>query len=474
MAANEDLNKEFANFLDFVSIQGALQTNNPEVSRRIRDLTRKFHTSGQNFEDADIQSTCSTTVLETNLRPRRQTMATVSSASSDNYTTMPPSVTQTQPTMQGSHSFASLQSFHPPDTGSYEIIAQPTPENASFPTYIPDPHAPGGWVEHHSVHVSTPSTFEQTASMQLPGLNAPTPVPGLTAPSSYAAQELTFGRRLQRTTLQRGLMLISMPHPPPARYAAVFGFCLLFESRENIIQRLSEKLARIGGDSLFHWRSPFHNLGGAGWNFPEDGSTGESLVGNQGLRQVHKPSLMTGYGIGPFDPRIEAVKDMRLDEKMRMIHPGFQGTYLDADEVEIYLRRRGICIPSRADFISVEVDPNDFDGDTSTVINHQSTETMPIPGTFSAQTGAPTTPSTTMFSDGMATPVAESAAYNPYFNSGLSAGLWPGIGRVKLTLDVNMLVNGKPLYSRTKISVLTASRNGGEISMSRTNAGNST
>ncbi|KJK84676.1 hypothetical protein H633G_11648, partial [Metarhizium anisopliae BRIP 53284] len=54
-----------------------------------------------------------------------------------------------------------------------------------------------------------------------------------------------------------------MSNPPPDRFAAVFGFCLFFESKAAIIQRLQLSLSRNQHEDLSHWRFPFTSLGGA-------------------------------------------------------------------------------------------------------------------------------------------------------------------------------------------------------------------
>jgi len=190
-----------------------------------------------------------------------------------------------------------------------------------------------------------------------------TPLP---SPATYCAHETTFGRRLQRANIERGLRLISMASPPPDRYAAVFGFCLFFESRDTNIHRLSQQVSRSREESLHYWHHPFTNLGGAGTFLPNMMSGISSgkysvpehrdlLIGNQHTREYGKPSMMTGFTMGPFSEDFEVARKEKLDHRMRMLSPGFEGDFFDPDEVETYLRHLGIVIPPAVDFVEAEI-----------------------------------------------------------------------------------------------------------------------
>ncbi|RGP63139.1 bzip family transcription factor [Fusarium longipes] len=356
--ANENMSKEFMNFFDFVLSQGMLQ-GAPEMARRLNDTTRKFlsltrkSAEDSNRDDpggapapapAPMQDEGATQPTE------RRTWAdtsSTSSPSSDNISAPEPLVSdaipqqkhQTTPQRVDGHI---RQQATPPLNLPYEIITMPTTDNASFPVY----------------DTQTPINLDQNPFLQ-------SPFPAVPSPPSYSSQERSFGRRLQRAALEAGLRLASMTNPPPHRYAQVFGFCLLFEPRESIVRRMSSTLARVSQESLYVWRYPFTNLGGAGTFFPDNqGAEGYSstnlngnrlYLGNQGLVQSMKPPEMTGFSMGPFDPDVETTRD-RVDERMRMMFKGFEGDFFDADEAETYLRHKGIVIPANVDFVDAEID----------------------------------------------------------------------------------------------------------------------
>jgi hypothetical protein len=205
--------------------------------------------------------------------------------------------------------------------------------------------------------------------------------PQMSAPSGYAYRETTFGRRLHRTAVELGLQLVQMMNPPPHLYAGVYGFCLLFETREAIETRLIECLQKGTDLSLDNYRVPFVNLGGIGTHFPAH-SAGAGKVsdfsatgqpdsnmpwGNASASQPYRPAHQTGFSTGPFAPEVESVRDSSIGKGNRVLHPSFVGDFFDPEDVELYLRHKGIVIPQGAECIEVEIDAATFanpDGST--------------------------------------------------------------------------------------------------------------
>ncbi|KAF7560296.1 hypothetical protein G7046_g3841 [Stylonectria norvegica] len=355
--ANEDMGKEFMNFYDFFLSQGMLE-GAPEVARRLNDTTRKFlsltrksnEDSSRDSRDAPPSQHVKSDLVPSH-RDSKQSSSTSTASPDQGPMSSPPALggprIGASPESMTSYSSSLPQSGFPASNFPFEVITLPTPENASFPIY------------------GSPSQFPY-----LDHSFTPSPMSSLPPPASYSFQERSFGRRLQRSTLEAGLRLVSMPNPPPHRYAAVFGFCLLFEGREAIIQRLTRTLDKTRQETMNVWKYPFTNLGGAGLFFPEQqpsqsmpglaSGSGNYAAGNRGLPEPYKPTQMTGYSMGPFSPEVEAARDDRLDQRMRMMHSGFQGDFYDADEVDIYLRQRGLVIPENADYVEADIDIDSF------------------------------------------------------------------------------------------------------------------
>ncbi|KJK90948.1 hypothetical protein H633G_05237 [Metarhizium anisopliae BRIP 53284] len=124
-----------------------------------------------------------------------------------------------------------------------------------------------------------------------------------------------------------------------------------------------------------------------------EGTGGDAMamrIGNQGTRSYGKPQEMTGQSMGPFSPEVQATRDERIDHKMRMMWPGFEGEFFDPDEVETYLRQLGIFIPQRAEYVEADVDLGDLDRDGSSARASCDSAMMPNgqqPGFATADSG---------------------------------------------------------------------------------------
>lgn len=285
------MSREFHRFYDLVMSEGLLGASSPHVGDRFRRITDNFlrlhkqagDTTGY-ISPEDERTTIAgdglgvqpTASSSSSAGVRSPAVAdNMSGAASHTGTAAPPVTTMTTSAPQQS---APL---------SYEVVAQATPDNATFPFY---------------------SSFDtQNLGSFMPAADPAYTTLPLSA--SYAFHEQTIGRRLQRRTTERGLLLASMANPPPERYAAVFGFSLLFESREDIVKRLAAQLSNM--------EMPFQTQ----------------------QNQPLKP------------------KEQRIEHKIRLTF-GHEKEFLNADEVELYLARLGIHVPQQAEYVEAEVDMN--------------------------------------------------------------------------------------------------------------------
>lgn len=236
----------------------------------------------------------------------------------------------------------------------YEIVTMPTFENASFPFDL-NPESP------------YPNILDQ-ASTSTPAYPL-SPYSSLPLPQSMAFSEPTFGRRLQRSAVELAYRLVMMPDPPKHRYAEVFGFCMLFEPIDKIRERLSLALERTASESLNWWQAPFWAAGGSGQHqLQQDngGAGAASRVGNQGTADQMKYSFAGGqFGLGPFGEKVSEMRDRRIDPRMRIRLPGFEGDFYDPEEVELYLQARGVVIQPGQDYLTTEVDVAAFKNGTT-------------------------------------------------------------------------------------------------------------
>ncbi|KAK6084331.1 BZIP family transcription factor [Seiridium cupressi] len=271
----------------------------------------------------------------------------------------------------------------------YEIIAQPTSQNASFPQPLaydqPDIYSQNPWV-------STPSPWNS-----------------LPNPHSYAFQEWTFGKRLQRTALQCAAKLITQENPPPNKMIRVFGLSRLFESHEQLRERTLACLGRTASEDLSHWRFPFQTVGGAGTHFPDMHSRAPELRTNgQGPASPKsgKPKDLAPFSTGPFDLRTNKLRETLIGLGGQLNLPGFDGVFWDPDEVDYYLLQNGVNIPALADHWVVEIEDGAFAGSSANAADlpQPRTHDMSSSGASSASSlGAQSAPSTAHTSSTTAT-----------------------------------------------------------------------
>ena len=238
-------------------------------------------------------------------------------------------------------------SHHPPGPVGYEIIAQPTSQNASFaPQLSFDPSTAYGGGGMHSSWT-------------------PSPWASLPSPSSLAYQEQSFARRLHRTALQRAARLITMRNPPSEAVLRVFGFARLFETLEQIRERTLSLLTRTERESLFNQEYPFQQLGGIGTHFPAthetSGHTSSStmLGGGWPAGRTSKEDQHP-FTMGPMDPRVGKIRETLVSLGGEINLPGFDGQFWDPDEVQIYLMHNGVEIPPAVDHHIVELEDGAF------------------------------------------------------------------------------------------------------------------
>jgi len=363
--ANEEMSNVFLQLHDFAVSTGALDRI-PEFGRQLRATTEKFlalaqkaseedggedeaphGTSGDNAKRRQI-SAPATREQSSSPEPVQRAQQDIDTSTRKPQPLLYGGFTITHEPLNDADLIADLSNpYVPPSTSSFdfEVITQPTLENASFP------------------FGTAPPEFDFSSFSHPPA----SPYNPLPLPRTYTSQEATFGRRLQRFACERALTLISMPNPPAERFQRVFGFRLLLETKDQILAGLRRSLDRTATESLSNWQYPFYNLGGAGTHFYSSSSSSASHTppsGNQGTRDIFKPHSTSGFALGPFNPSISSIRDINLDKDMRMGLDGFEGDFFDCDDVELYLRQRGVTIPPGADHVTVEINPSGF-GTTS-------------------------------------------------------------------------------------------------------------
>jgi hypothetical protein len=332
--ANEEMNNIFISLYDFAVGKGLLDRE-PEFGRQLQSTTERFlalakasedesnHEDGEKHDDEGESGGRKTKGRRTSPKKRQEATPPVSEPTNawGGYTLSKDDSPEIDMAYQPDQNYRTREDL--------QIITRPTEDNASFPFDLMD-------LQQFRVEVPPIEDYSQNffPQSQLP------------PPSTHAYQELSFARRIHRGAIERGFRLITTTDPSDERYQRVFGFRSLYESKEVIEQSLKRLLSTSTRDTLQDWREPFVHVGGAGTYYPmHDSDINGELI----------PKFRTGYSMGPFSSPISEAQEV-LDEDMKCNLPGFEGEFFDPNDVEGYLRGRGLVIPPAADFVTGELD----------------------------------------------------------------------------------------------------------------------
>lgn len=367
--ANEEMSNIFISLYDFAVGKGLLDRE-PEFGRQLQSTTERFlalaktaedhednHGESEKHDDEGESGSGKTKSRRASPKKRQENTPPVSEPANPwgGYTLSK----DDSPTEEIDMGYQPDQQYRTRE--DLQIITRPTEDNASFPFDLMD-------LQQYRVEVPQMEDYSQNF---LPQSQLP-------LPSTYSYHEFSFARRIHRAAIERGLRLITSKDPSNEhKFQKVFGFALLYESKEAIEARLKRLHNGSIKDTLQEWRAPFVHVGGSGTYYPmRDSDFNSDLM----------PKFRTGYSMGPFDSQVTQVQEV-LNDDMKCSLPGFEGDFFDANDVEGYLRGRGLDIPPAADFVTGELDllaltempsPRSHSSDTVTSVLSPRTPRSPV------------------------------------------------------------------------------------------------
>ncbi|RFU36312.1 hypothetical protein B7463_g44, partial [Scytalidium lignicola] len=215
-----------------------------------------------------------------------------------------------------------------------EVISRPTEDNASFPFDF-------DFMDLQQYRVELPPDLFSKDALGS----------GLPLPSSGAFSEFSFARRLHRTALERGYLIITSKTANPVAIQKIFGFCLLYETPAEITTRLKRLILGSKMDSLHNFRAPFYHIGDNGSHYPQQ----EHTVNDETTLKYGDH----GRSMGPFLPPLSQFEEVYMN-KSRCALPGYEGVFYDSYDIEGILHTIGIDIPPAADYVTCELDIQNF------------------------------------------------------------------------------------------------------------------
>lgn len=86
------------------------------------------------------------------------------------------------------------------------------------------------------------------------------------------------------------------------------------------------------------------------------------------------PHFGTGMSMGPLIQSVAETREKFLVDEFRANIPGYEGEWFDSNDVEVYLRGRGVTIPGDAEWVTIDLDK-------VTLVDDDGTPTTKSPGT---------------------------------------------------------------------------------------------
>ena len=149
-------------------------------------------------------------------------------------------------------------------------------------------------------------------------------------------KEVSFTRRLMRSSLEASINFLKDPRSNPldVDYFCRYAYC--FMKRHNLQHVFQQVYQRPPGQNLELWRVPMFHVGGAGLHYPRDGID----AGARPPDQWAESGLM-----GPMpDWRPHYPNAHQLSRDQQVEFANVTGEWFDSNDVEAYLRTKGLYL----------------------------------------------------------------------------------------------------------------------------------
>jgi hypothetical protein len=354
------MNKTFLNFNDQAVASGVLQTS-PELARELKAATEQFillaKASGNQSEDEHSDSE----MEEPAPKPSKALPGKVNTEHHKSLSTSASSHSpepQTDPVDIGMgysimfDGSTSAQAPAPIHVSSREFSDAVQLHNATTLGRYDETMANFGVFQYNAptssgamLAVAAPSNSQyQQYNVQVPspsGMHVPPLVKSIPIDYTYSFQETTFARRLHRAALERGFHLLSNAEQRPHAYSRVFKLSLMYHTRDHLITKFRAALAKSPGLSIETYQTPFIHLGGAGLHYNTEHVTNGYIL---------KPGPVQRY------VTLESVDGTGMAQEIEFDMKDYEGEWFDSNDVEGYLRSKGIHIDPQSTFVEGQLE----------------------------------------------------------------------------------------------------------------------
>jgi hypothetical protein len=185
------------------------------------------------------------------------------------------------------------------------------------------------------------------------------------APTTYSFHESSFGRRLRRQCAEYGYRLLTDPNTDPRDILRTYRFSLCFKNKQGLIERFWKAISATPSTTTSTSTSSSttaaaaaaaYTLGNAGIHYPrQQQSIPETTLSSP--TELYPVSKFIGPW--PFHQG-EAPHDFTSIDEIVSAR-GMAGDWFDSNDVEGYLRERGIQVDTQASFVTL---PDDLPSST--------------------------------------------------------------------------------------------------------------
>ena len=340
------MNQTFLEFNDKTISSGIIKTNSSlgedlkTTMLRFLELAREAASEGD--LEAPVQNTSQTqedsppTISElrpTRAKPRRAIRSTsIQSVSSPEILNHPASM------MGYAVSYDDEDTAQDPDDGDIEIVEQLENYGSNdFDTMWDNGSA---IIQQYHAKIpeipASPQKWDAAADM------------ALKTTYTYSFQEKSFGRRLLRASYEAAYHYLTNPDSRvhDVEYKLRYSLCIAGD-KNRVIARIHDILTRSSNQSLEHWDTPMRHIGGSGLHYPRSN-----------LREDTPPDdWASTQAVGPFKPRnaLMGIPDRDYPQNLLKI-ANVEGPWFDSNDVEHYLRTKGLFLDGHTSIAEIEVD----------------------------------------------------------------------------------------------------------------------
>lgn len=232
-----------------------------------------------------------------------------------------------------------------------------------------------GYDLNASQNQQAPSTLPEDPGMRLVPSSLTEPLPQtsmstntwlqhntISPPSTYSFHESSFARRLRRQCAEYGYRLLTDPNTDPKDVLRTYRFSLCFKNKQGLIDRFWKAITSSSSTNTNTTTAvpAAYTLGNAGVHYPRQ----HQAPNPETAPPTTSTELYPVYKlIGPWPfHQAEVQHDFTSIDEIVSAR-GMAGDWFDSNDVEGYLREKGIHVDTQASFVTL---PDDLPSSSST------------------------------------------------------------------------------------------------------------